>query len=194
MYFYCTKSLKKHSYICKVTNYNIMKLISIALLFSFLSFSKISTLHPVHISVTNVDYNETEQVFNVSIKLFADDFETIINKNNNINLNIGKAVENKKCNSYIDEYIQNSLVLKINNRNIFKNVKLLKKELKPEENTIWLYYNIKHTSSVKNVNVINNLLNDLYNDQKNLFIFTYKNTEEAYKFEKNNTKFEFLIK
>jgi len=169
-----------------------MKLISITFLLTFFSYSNISTLHPVHISVTNVVYNETEEVFNISIKLFADDLEKIINKSNNIKLGIWE--ENDRCNSLIEKYIQNSFVLKVNNKNIFKKVKLLKKVTKLEENTIWIFYNIKHTSSVKKVNVINNLLNDLYRYQKNLFIFKYKNTEEAYKFEKNNTKFEFLIK
>jgi len=171
-----------------------MKLIIITFLLSVFNYNSNLLLHPVHISVTNVDYNETEEEFNISIKLFADDFGKIINKHNNVKLNLGKADENDMCNIFINEYIQNHLALKINNNNIFKNIKLLNKEVRLEENSVWLYYKIKFTSSAKKVYIVNDLLNDLYDDQKNLFIFTYKNIEEAYKFEKNNTKFEFLIK
>ncbi len=39
------------------------------LLFFLLSF------HPVHVSVTSMEYNKAEQVFLVSFKVFTDDFE-----------------------------------------------------------------------------------------------------------------------
>lgn len=175
-----------------------MKIITFLLLYSFLNFNPNLELHPVHISITNVDYNETEKTFYMSIKLFADDFEKIINQNNNIQLNLGKTNELKKCNSLIDNYIKHHLILKINNRNLIKNIKLDKKEVKNDENSVWLYYKIKYPkkTSLKNkkVEVVNILMNDLYNDQKNLFIFTCFNTKEGFNFAKNKINFEFLIK
>ncbi len=169
-----------------------MKQIASIIIFLFLNSGYIYS-HPVHISIVNIDYNESEQIFQISIKLFTDDFEQIINRNNNVILNIGKANEHKKCNDYINKYIKNHLIFKINNKNLTKNAILIKKEVNNKENVTWLYYKIKYSAG-KKVSISNTLLNDLYNDQKNLFIFTFKNTQEAYKFEKNKTNFEFLIK
>ena len=171
-----------------------MKIIFITLLISFLSLNNKSVLHPIHISVTNVYYNDTEKLFDVSIKLFTDDFEKIINENYNTKLNLGKTNENKGCNEFIDKYIHKNLSFKINNENLIKSTKLFEKRL-VYGNVIWLYYKIKFTP-ITNKKIIaeNSLMNDLYSDQKNLFMFTYKNTKEANKFEKNNTKFEFFIK
>ena len=54
--------------------------------------------------------------------------------------------------------------------------------------TLWLYYDIKYSGTVKNVKIFNSLITDLYPDQNNLLIFTYKNTQKALKFSKKNTQ------
>jgi len=173
----------------------------IVTLFIFLTFTQLTSFlefHPVHISVTNIDYNINKNAFDLSIKLFADDFEKIINKNYNTTINLGDKNENKNCNKLIDSYIKHHLIIKINNKNLIKNIKLFKKEVKLDENSVWIYYKIKYPNNklIKNkkIEVVNVLMNDLYNDQKNLFIFTCLNTKEGYNFRKNKIKFEFLIK
>jgi len=175
-----------------------MKIVTLILFFINVNFNTFSAIHPVHISITNIDYNETENVFDLSIKLFANDFEKIINKNNNIVLNLGEKNENLQCNRFIDKYIKHHFILKINNKNLIKGVELLKKEVKKDDNSVWLYYKLKYPKKKsiegKKVEVVNVLMNDLYNDQKNLFIFTYKNTKEGFNFGKNKINFEFLIK
>lgn len=175
-----------------------MKIVTLIFFFINLNFNIFFTKHPVHISVTNVDYNETENVFDLSIKLFADDFEKIISIKNNVVLNLGKKNENIQCNSLIDNYIKHHFILKINNKNLIKGIDLLKKDVKIDDNSVWLYYKLKYKKNKlvegKKVEVVNILLNDLYKDQKNLFIFTYKNTKEGFNFGKNKINFEFLIR
>ena len=46
--------------------------------------------------------------------LFTDDFEKIVNRNYNTELNIGKTNEHKDCNAYINQYIKGNLIIKIN--------------------------------------------------------------------------------
>jgi hypothetical protein len=46
----------------------------------------------------------------------------------------------------------------------------------------------------RKVSITKLLLTELYDDQKNLLIFTHKNTQEAFQFEKNKTNFEFSMK
>ncbi len=173
-----------------------MKIVTLILF--FLNFYTYSLAHPVHISITNVEYNKTQNVFDLSIKLFLDDFEKIVNKNNNVVLNLGESNEIEKCNMFINSYIKKHFIFKIGNKNLIKSLKLKQKIIKREENSVYLYFKLKYPESKltkgKKIQVANILLNDLYDDQKNLFIFTYKNTKEGFNFGKNKINFEFLIK
>ncbi|MCF6365099.1 MAG: hypothetical protein L3J35_02745 [Bacteroidales bacterium] len=169
-----------------------MKTIAAIFFTLLLSSFKISNLHPVHISIVNIDYKDSEKTFLISIKLFTDDFEKIVNKNFNTTINLGKTNETKDCNKYINKYIKKNFIFKVNKKNLF-NTDVFVKKVNKDENSTWLYYKVKYNSGRK-VSISNTILNDLYNDQKNLFIFTFKNTQEAYKFGKNKTNFEFLIK
>ncbi len=173
------------------------KIIFFSLLFVFLipnidykNFMLKEQEHPVHVSVTNIDYNSKKKSFDISIKLFADDFKKILDLKFDKNVNF----ENKKSNKYIDIYIKKNLKLIFNDNDINqKKNKFKGKKYKKNENVIWLYYSYKYTKNYKKIKIINTLMNDLYRDQKNLFIFTYKNIQKAIKFDKSKTEEKFII-
>ncbi len=149
--------------------------------------------HPVHLSVTNVDFKVPENEFDISVKLFTDDFETILNKTYLTQLNIGKANETHDSKKYIQKYLQSNFKMLVNEKNIFENARFTGKEHNEDENVTLLRFKVKYPGG-KNFIISNTLLTDLYNDQKNLFIFNFKNTQEGFIFEKNKTNFEFSIK
>ena len=49
--------------------------------------------HPVHLTVTNIEYFQNEKNIIISIRLFTNDFEKILDIKNNITLNIGKKMK-----------------------------------------------------------------------------------------------------
>ena len=169
-----------------------MRLLIIILL-SLLNPGQNKTLHPIHFSVVNMEYNKQKEEFDISIKLFADDFEKIINKNYSTTLNLGKDSQIKDYNKFIDKYIKNHLIIIFDKKNAGKRMSQDKIILKPEENSIWIYYKLKYKKPYK-VTVRNTVMTDLYNDQKNLFIFTVGKFQEAKKFEKNDTDLQFVVK
>ncbi|NPA67446.1 MAG: hypothetical protein GXO50_02435, partial [Chlorobi bacterium] len=81
------------------------------LLISVFGFKNNETLHPVHFSVTNMEYNEQNKEFDISIKLFADDFEKIVNRNYNVVLNLGKENCLKNAGEYIDKYVKKHFII-----------------------------------------------------------------------------------
>jgi hypothetical protein len=163
------------------------------ILFVLLQFVILNINHPVHISICNIEYMQEKNVYNISIRLFTDDFENILNRQNQTNIKFTGKDDFKNYGKIIEKYINNHFIFAVNEKNIFKTSDLNKIETKLDENTVWLYYEVKATEG-KKISIKNTLLNDLYNDQNNLFLFTYKNTQEAFKFDKNNTTFEFVIK
>jgi len=42
------------------------------------------SMHPVHVTVTNIDFNSSNKTFDISMKLFLDDFQNVILKNHQV--------------------------------------------------------------------------------------------------------------
>ena len=151
-------------------------------------FSAKTPLHPVHISVCNIEYDNNKKRFDISVKLFADDFAKVLEKNVNFN-NKSKTTE-----KIIDDYLKRNLILKFDNELKTSLLKFNYYTYTEKENSIKLFYTYKLREIPLRVTIMNTLLNDLYRDQKNLLIFSCKNTEKAIKFDRKLNDISFLIK
>lgn len=144
-------------------------------------------MHPLHVSVTNIEYKPENESFIVSIKLFTDDFEQIILKKYNEKLNLGSDNENSKTSELINNYVKEHLLIQVNNtKNLVKNVYLVKKEMNVE--AVWLYYEIPFEEKISDIKIRNTLMTDLFTDQRNLVFLVCGNTEKAEMY--NNTEIE----
>ncbi len=147
------------------------------------------SVHPVHVTVTNIDFNLDEKAFDVSIKVFSDDIESIVSKKYNVVLNLGKPDEITGSDNYISEYVRNNFSISINNDKFAnKKLKFLKKEMR--EGALWLYFRYPLSKRINLLKVNNTLLNDLYPDMTNLVIVRFNETENGYTLNKNTTSFQ----
>ncbi len=144
-------------------------------------------MHPVHLSVVNIEYNPQKKKFEVSVRVFINDFEKIIDYKNNVSLNLYKSNELSDANRYINQYVYNHLQLKVNG-NIISQKKYILTKRKKEDVTLWLYYDIKYSRTPKTIEVSDKLMTDLYRDQKNLLIFTAAGKQYPFEFNKKNYK------
>lgn len=154
-----------------------------------LLFSLFSLPHPIHVSVSTMQYDAHQNKMKVMIKLFVDDFENIVSKTYNVQLNIGKSNENKKCNFYFDKYINQKFRIKLNDKQA-SYVALQFKSKKMNEEAIWLHYEIEGLQNVKKIYLYNALMNDLFDDQTNLVIVKTNNNENGYTLNKHNEEIE----
>ncbi|MFN8259061.1 MAG: DUF6702 family protein [Bacteroidales bacterium] len=161
-------------------------------------FSKIqpvfepSEMHPVHLSYTNIEFNPSAAKFEIMIKLFVDDFNTIILNKYGKDLKLLEGNPAEGASKYIDRYIMEHFRLVINGKDKTKSdMKFEKMEFK--EQSIWLYYNYDFKANTNVFDINNSLMTDLYQDQTNLLIFTYKNEQKAIRFsnQKTNEKLTF---
>ena len=146
-------------------------------------------MHPVHVTVTNIEYNNDKKNFDVTLKIYVDDLENIVLKLKKVSLNIGELNEHKDSDEFITEYIRNNFRISINNDKFAsKKLKFQRKEIR--EGALWLYFSYPLTQRIKNLKVDNSLLNDLYPDMTNLVIIKLFENENGYTLNKNTTSFQ----
>jgi hypothetical protein len=120
--------------------------------------------HPIHIGLVQMDYNAKSRTLELSVKLFADDFESAVNKLNNVTLRLGSERELKESAVLLFDYVQRNMKISVNGSAAA--LHLLGKELEGE--AVWLYVEIPNVQNVKKIALTNTLLFDMYDDQSNL--------------------------
>ena len=145
--------------------------------------SKILTLlflmpgfHPIHISVTNMDYDMDKQLFEVSFRIFWDDFETIIWRNYDVNLKLTQQDERKDKELYFSKYIFDHFLIKADAKLLHGSFK--KGEIK--ELSIWMDFSFSCPPDIKKLEIENRIMMDMFDDQTNLLIVRFKEVEKAY--------------
>lgn len=140
-------------------------------------------LHPLHISVTYVDYNPKTSSFEITHKIFIDDFETALQLYDNESFQLGTEKELPDTDSYIKKYMAKQFEVKVNGEII--SGEYLGREMDLE--SIWIYHEIKDVPNAEAIEVKNAVLLDLYDDQKNITHLKYKAQKQSFLFKKDET-------
>ncbi len=132
----------------------------IVLLFSLLVPAR---LHDFHTSLAEVHYNAPERVLEVSLRVFTDDLENALSRENG-----GKAIRVTDAGT-ADPFIQNYLaknfsVIDAGNRR--RPVNLLGKEITVD--VTWLYFEIRDVESLAGKRLQNAVLTEVFDDQINM--------------------------
>jgi len=155
-----------------------MRYFSLTLIILFLCSFSAETKHPIHVSITNIEYNKSKNKIEISVKLFTDDFEKILSNINKKHVSVTRNDLNTQ--KIIVEYIKKNLIIKLDFKE--KELKFVRREIK-KDNTVWLYFECEYSKrETLKYEIRNTLMNDLYSDQKNLLIYSFPNKEGAYKF------------
>jgi len=146
--------------------------------------------HPVHLSVSTMDMDIQTGTIAVSIKLFSDDFETIVNHNYNTQLALSEQVDPGEDIKYINRYIHSAFRLAINGEEVDE-LRFLNHQM--NEEAIWLFYEYVYEKKIRTIGIVNSLMNDLYPDQTNLVIVSYQDQQNGYRLNNKNTEISFRI-
>ncbi len=161
-----------------------MKAQFLILLLSFELYSGLSA-HPIHISVVNIDYISDSNLVRYSVRLFWDDFQTIVNKKYNTMLNFGK--ENRmtsKEQQSVQNYIKTALIIKNSANEIINPVFL---GWKVEDMSIWLFFRANTHSETDKFTIENRIMLEVFADQKNLLILRKDDEEKGFEFNQRIT-------
>jgi hypothetical protein len=148
--------------------------------FSFIS-PKVETdthvRHDFHTSITRMDYNAREKSFEVSLRVFTDDLESALSKENAGQKFV--VVNNDKNDAFVERYVRKRFAL-LNAQKQKKAFNYVGKE--QEADATWIYIEIPCRETPSGFAVQNEVMLDLFDDQTNLLNLNYLSQRKSFIF------------
>ncbi|MBX2843881.1 MAG: hypothetical protein KTR26_19065 [Flammeovirgaceae bacterium] len=147
-------------------------------------FNLIPFLHPVHISLTQMDYNQKNKSIELTHKIYVDDFELALKLYNDLEFRLGTEKEMANSDEFIRKYIDTAVKVYLNGEE--KQANFIGREIDFE--AIWIFREIEGVEKISNLTIENSILTDLYDDQKNILHLKYLDEKKSFLFKKDNTE------
>jgi len=138
--------------------------------------------HDYYVSTTEVDYIKKKNILQITIRMFINDFEDVITKNNNLKLDPdSNSIEiNKQLNQYIIEKFK----ILVNQEPMI--LDFIGKEYKTD--VLQVYYEVKLFEKIKSVSFENYILFDFFKNQQNIIHFKIDKYRKSFLLDINNPK------
>ena len=143
---------------------------------NFLFINILFLLHPFYVSTTEISINE--DMSEVKIKIFRDDLEDGLRLFHGNSISIDSDRKLAIASEKIDEYIKNKFQLSIDMYEI--DISTSRHKLINDLVEISFFFNYK--DEINEINIINKILFDVYNIQKNVVLINYKSKINSYIF------------
>ena len=156
--------------------YKWLLLCSFWMLVSFKPLNK-NAVHPLYVSVTEINHNAAEKTLEISIRIFSDDLEQVLEKNNKTTLDILAEKDKTRFDQYIPSYISKNLMLTIDG----KQVQLSYVGFETENEATYCYFEVKNVTSVKKLDVTNSILYDFNDTEMNIVHVTVNGSRKSNK-------------
>jgi hypothetical protein len=121
-------------------------------------------LHPFHVSVVEINHNETDKTLEISCKIFTDDFEKVLAQNYKIKVDLTNPPDRKAMDSVVKKYILSHFSVSVDG----KPGTLSYLGFEKENEAVYSYVQVDNVPSVKKVEFTNKLMQDMFTDQVNI--------------------------
>ena len=159
-------------------------------MFKSLVLSLCLILHPVHVTMTSIDYVPENDSLKVYLRMYYDDFLldlAISGESKGIDFFTSGSPESKEV---MESYINKKLIIKVNKKLLAGKLN----DLEIVDNEVKLDIDYNTTKKPLSLTVNNQIMTGLYSDQSNLMIVRVGNFEEGVKLTSDNTGRTFKIK
>lgn len=157
-------------------------------LFQWLMMALFSAVHPLYISIVDINHNAKDKELEVSVRIFTDDFEGALKKYSNTKVDLTHPSDKAAAEKLISNYLLNHLQIKADNKVV--PLHFIGFELQQE--SIWSYFEIPNISSVKKMEVNTSVLYDYQEKQINIIHAKVNGNEKSFRLDnpKTNAAFE----
>ena len=105
--------------------------------------------HPIHVSMTNIEYSQSRKEYEITVKVFSDDFQKNIKALYNIDLNLGEENELANSPQIITKYFNKALNISFDGKK--QNLQYVSKKMNFE--ATWVVFIIKNKEKIKKIDV-----------------------------------------
>lgn len=144
-------------------------------------------LHPLHVSVTEINHNAADKTLEISCKLFTDDFEKVLTQNYKAKVDLINPSDRPAMEKLVSDFILTHLSMKADG----KPVKPTYLGYEKDNDAIYSYFQVDNIASVKKIEITNNILHEVFTDQINLMHVIVGGKRKSYKLDYPETKTEF---
>lgn len=125
-------------------------------------------VHPLHVSITEVNHNAGDQTLEISCKLFTDDFEKVLSNNYKTKIDLINPIDRQAMEKLVNDFIHKHLAIKADG----KPVQFSYLGYEKDNDAIYSYFQVEKIPIVKKLEISNHILHELFTDQINLMHIT----------------------
>ncbi|ASU36318.1 DUF6702 family protein [Mucilaginibacter xinganensis] len=140
--------------------------------------------HPIHVSTTNISYNNQDSKLEVICTIFTDDFEAALVKQFHAKTDLNKAEMHAAMDALVKRYVLSNLLVKTGAASL--NLNYVGFEINKEATDV--YFESDKIQAVKKVDVDVSLLHNLFDDQMNIVHITVGGVRKSEKLDYPNKR------
>ena len=123
-----------------------------------------TAVHPMHLGVVEIEYNNDEQSLEIICKLFTDDFENILEKTADTDIDLINPRDREAVQKWVNIYVKKHLLINVNGKPA--NLECIGFERDHE--ATYSYFQATNISQATAFSIQNSLMYDLFDDQSNI--------------------------
>jgi hypothetical protein len=121
-------------------------------------------LHPLYISVTEINHNAKDKTLEISCKMFTNDLEATLEKTAHAKVDLSEPKDKKVTDKLITDYVGKHLQIKIDGKMVVLHFLGSEKEA----DGTWSYFQVNDVVTVKRIDIVNSLLYDNFDQEINI--------------------------
>jgi hypothetical protein len=148
---------------------------------------KNENLHPLYVTVTEINHNAKDKTLEISCKIFTNDFEAALEKVNHTKTDLSDPKSKNAADKAISEYISKHFQIKVDG----KPVTLEFVGSEKQTDATWSYFQVSNIASVKKIDIMNNLLYETFEGQIAIMHVTVSGNRKSTKISSPEANAEF---
>lgn len=131
----------------------------------FTGLLSLSAIHPLHVTVTEIEMDEKEKQLEITMRVFVDDLEQAMrNDLKQPDLDILKLTTGQTVDQMVSNYLKSHFKLSLDTKN--QEIKYLGHEI--DGDAFIFYLEVAHVKKWKTIRLLNNSMTETFDDQSNL--------------------------
>ncbi|HVM90237.1 MAG TPA: DUF6702 family protein [Puia sp.] len=160
---------------------------SVFLLLNKTAESKISGLHPLYVTVIEINHNAKDKTLEISCKIFTNDFENALEKAYHTKVDLSDAKMKTVSDKLIEEYIEKHFQVKVDGKPVVMEYVGSEKQT----DATWSYFQVNNVPSLKRIDVMNNILYEAFDGQMSIMHVMSGGNRKSTKISSPETNAEF---